>query len=278
MLYFDLLVKFQRKRSRKLGMNKFSKYFYTCSVYAFLYLPILIVIVFSFNNAKRSMIWQGFSLEWYKSLFHNSAILQATMNSIILGVLAASIATFLGTLIAVSLFRYRFFGKKIMHGLIFILILTPEIMMAVSLLILYNFLKIPLGFWSLLLAHVTLCIPFVAVTIYSRISLLDKDIFEAALDLGASDFTIFNEIIIPLLSPAIISGWLLSFTLSLDDVIISYFVSGPTFNILPLKIYSMVRVGIKPEVNALCTLMFIFTLFVVIISYHGIFKNKKKLK
>lgn len=256
-------------------MNKFAKNFYASVVYAFLYLPILVVILFSFNNAKRSMIWKGFSLEWYKALFNNSAILQVAMNSIVLGILAATIATFIGTLIAVSLFRYRFFGRKMIHGLILILILTPEIVMAISLLILYNFFKIPLGFWSLLLAHTTLCIPFVAVTLYSRISTLNKDIFEAALDLGASDFTIFDKIIIPLLSPAIISGWLLSFTLSLDDVIISYFVSGPTFNILPLKIYSMVRVGVKPEVNALCTLMFMFTIVVVITSYHSIFKKKK---
>ena len=131
-----------------------------------------------------------------------------------------------------------------------------------------------MGFWTLLLAHTALCVPFVAVTVYSRVTALDADIFEAARDLGATDFTIFRKIIIPLLFPAIASGWLLSFTLSLDDVIISYFVSGPNFNILPLKIYSMVRLGVKPEVNALCTLMLLFTLFAVITSYQSIFKKK----
>ncbi len=255
-------------------MNKFTKYFYTICVYFFLYLPIAIVIVFSFNNAKHSLVWQGFTFKWYASLFNDSAMLRVAWHSLILGVLAATIATIIGTLAAVSLFRYRFFGKKILHGLIFILILTPEIVTAISLLLLYSFLKIPLGFWTLLLAHTALCVPFVAVTVYSRITTLDTDIFEAAMDLGATDFTIFRKIIIPLLLPAIASGWLLSFTLSLDDVIISYFVSGPSFDILPLKIYSMVRLGVKPEVNALCTLMLAFTLFAVITTYQSIFKKK----
>jgi spermidine/putrescine transport system permease protein len=255
-------------------MNKFTKYFYTACIYLFLYLPIAIVIVFSFNNAKHSLVWQGFTFKWYASLFNDSALLRVTWHSLVLGVLAATAATIIGTITSVSLFRYRFLGRKILHGLIFILILTPEIVTAISLLLLYSFVKIPLGFWTLLLAHTALCVPFVAVTVYSRITTLDIDIFEAAMDLGATDFTIFRKIIIPLLLPAIASGWLLSFTLSLDDVIISYFVSGPSFDILPLKIYSMVRLGVKPEVNALCTLMLAFTLIAVITSYQSIFKKK----
>jgi spermidine/putrescine transport system permease protein len=186
------------------------------------------------------------------------------------------LATIIGVLIAVSLFRYRFYGKKLIHGIIFILILMPEIVIAVSLLLLYSFLKIPLGFWTLLLAHTALCVPFVAIIIHSRIITLDKHILEAALDLGAGDFTIFSKIIIPLLLSAIAAGWLLSFTLSMDNIIISYFVSGPSFNILPLKIYAMVRLGVKPEVNALCTIMLIFTLLAVIVSYHRIFKRQEK--
>src|SRR3990170_4620415 len=257
-------------------MNKFTKYIYTTCVYIFLYLPIAVVIIFSFNNAKHSLVWQGFTLKWYTALFHDAALLHVAWHSLLLGILAATGATIIGTLTAVSLFRYRFFGKKILHALIFILILSPEIVMAISLLLMYSFLKVPLGFWTLLLAHTTLCIPFVAVTVYSRVTTLDTAIFEAAMDLGATDFTIFRKIIIPLLLPAIVSGWLLSFTLSLDDVIISYFVSGPTFDILPLKIYSMVRLGVKPEVNALCTLLLAFTLMIVITGYQSIFKKKPK--
>ena len=255
-------------------MNRFSKYFYTSCVYIFLYLPIVVVIIFSFNNAKHSLVWQGFSLKWYTALFHNTALIQVAWHSLILGVLAATIATIIGSLISISLFRYRFFGKKILHALILILVLTPEIIIATSLLLLYTFLKIPLGFWTLLLAHTSLCVPFVAVTIYSRITILDKDIFEAAMDLGANDFIIFYKIIIPLLLPAIIGSWLLSFILSLDDVIISYFVSGPTFNILPLKIYSMVRLGVKPEVNALCSILVLLTLIIAITTHKSIFKKK----
>ncbi len=222
------------------------------------------------------MVWNGFTLKWYHDLFQDTALLQVTWHSLVLGILAATIATIIGTLISVSLFRYRFFGKKIIHGLIFVLILTPEIVTSISLLLLYSFTKIPLGFWTLLLAHTALCVPFVAITVHSRITTLDRHIFEAAMDLGAGDFTIFTKIIIPLLFPAIAAGWLLSFTLSLDDIITSYFVSGPSFDILPLKIYAMVRLGVKPEVNALCTLMLAFTLFAVIISYQGIFKKRTK--
>lgn len=137
--------------------------------------------------------------------------------------------------------------------------------MGISLLILFFLLKMRLGFWSLLLSHITFCIPFVAVTVYSRLSGLDKNVFEAARDLGANDFMSFRRIIIPMLWPAILAGWLLSFTLSLDDVIISFFVTGPDFQILPLYIYSLVRIGLKPELNALCSVMFAITLFIVVL-------------
>lgn len=255
-------------------MSKFSKYLYAGCVYGFLYFPIAVVVFFSFNNAKRSLAWNGFTFKWYQVLFQNLELIQAIWHSLLLGLMAATVATIIGTLISISLFRYNFFGKKLVHGLIFVLILTPEIVMAVSLLLLYGFVKIPLGFWTLLFAHISLCVPFVTITIHSHISMLDKYIFEAAIDLGAGDLTIINKIIIPMLFPSILAGWLLSFTLSLDNIIISYFVSGPSFDILPLKIYSMVRLGVKPEVNALCTLMLIFTLLTAVISHQIIFKRK----
>lgn len=247
-------------------MNKFLKYSYSAFIYLFLYIPISVVIVLSFNNATRSMIWKGFTFHWYDELFHDSNLILVALHSLSIGVVAASLATVLGTLAAVSIFRYRFFGKQFMYGLIFVMILIPEIVMGISLLILYTVIKIPLGFWSLLLAHTTLCIPFAAVTIYSRMVTFDRDIFEAAKDLGATDFVIFIKIVVPLLLPAIIAGWLLCFTLSLDDVITSYFVAGPAFEVLPLRIYSMVRLGIKPEINALCTILLLATLVLVIIA------------
>jgi len=246
--------------------SQLAKWFYTFFIYAFFYIPIFILIVYSFNNSAFSLVWHGFTFQWYQELWQDSDLQVVTLHSVVLGVLASTIGTTLGTLAAVSLYRYKFQGKKLLHGLIFVLIVSPDIVMGIALLILFSALKMPLGFWTLLLAHITLCLPFVVVTVYGRLADFDKNIFEAARDLGAKDFTIFIKIIVPLLAPAILAGWLLSFSLSLDDVIISYFVTGPDFNILPLQIYSMVRLGVKPEINALCTVLFGLTLLLVGIS------------
>lgn len=247
-------------------MMKFTKTLYCSLIYAFFYIPIIILIVYSFNKAEYSLLWHGFTFEWYQHLWQDDNLQLVTLHSLLVGVLAATIATLLGTIAAVSLYRYQFFGKKLLHSLLFISIVSPDIVMAISLLILFSALEINLGFWTLLLSHITFCLPFVAVTVYGRLIGFDKNIFEAARDLGAHDGTIFFKIIVPLLWPAIIAGWLLSFTLSLDDVIISYFVTGPEFNILPLQIYSMVRLGVKPEINALCTVLFGVTLLIVCAS------------
>lgn len=257
-------------------MHKIARYSYTSFVYLFLYIPIAVVVFLSFNQAERSLLWKGFSWQWYVTLFHDTDLLSVAGHSLTIGILSASIATLLGTLSALILFRYNFFGKKLLNALLFVLIILPEIVMGISLLLMYSAFKIPLGFWSLLLAHITLCMPFASITIYSRITALDHDLFEVARDLGANDFTIFLKIIIPLLLPSIIAGWLLSFTLSLDDVIISYFVSGPNFEILPLRIFSMVKLGIKPEINALCSLMLVMTLILVSTAQLALKKNNVK--
>ncbi len=247
-------------------MNRLSNSSYLTLIYLFFYIPIIALIVYSFNNAQYSLVWHGSSLRWYTELFTDRDLWTSVGHSLILGISCATLATSIGGLAAVSLYRYRFFGRKLLQALIFILILSPEIVMGISLLILFNLMKISLGFWTLLFAHITFCIPFVVVTVYSRMVSFDKYIFEAAKDLGATDGVIMIRIIVPLLWPALIAGWLLSFTLSLDDVITSYFVAGPDFEILPLKIYSMVRLGVKPEVNALCSVMFIITLLLVMTS------------
>lgn len=247
-------------------MNRLTRIAYLIAVYVFFYFPIGVLIVYSFNNASYSLLWHGFTLDWYKELLTDTDLQSVAWHSLSVGLLAATLATILGTLTAVSLYRYRFRGRQLLHGMIFVMIVSPDIVMAISLLILFSTLKAPLGFWTLLLSHITFCMPFVAVTVYSRIAGLDKNIFEAAKDLGASDFTILWRVIIPLLWPAILAGWLLSFTLSLDDVIISFFVTGPDFDILPLKIFSMVKLGVKPEINALCTVMFGLTLLIVLLA------------
>jgi len=247
-------------------MKRLSVYSYLSAIYLFFYVPIIILIIYSFNNAQYSLLWRGASLRWYHELFTDTDLWVAVFHSLVLGISAATIAMCIGGLTAISLYRYQFFGQRLLNGLIFILILSPDIVMGIALLILFSLISLPLGFWSLLFAHITFCIPFVALTVYSRIASFDKYIFEAAKDLGAKDSVILKQVILPLLWPALFAGWLLSFTLSIDDVIISYFVAGPDFEILPLKIYSMVRLGVKPEINALCTVTFGLTLFLVILS------------
>ena len=247
-------------------MNRITTNSYLTLVYIFLYLPIAIVVWFSFNSTVHSLIWHGFTLHWYQVLFHDVDLAGVTIHSLEIGILAATIATILGTIATVSLFRYRFLGKNALNGLLFALIIIPDIVVAISLLLLFRFIHIPLGVWTLLLAHITFCIPFVFVTVSARINSLDKNIIEAARDLGAKEYTIFSRVLIPLLWPALVTGWLLSFTLSLDDVIISYFVTGPDFEILPLKIYSMARLGVSPEINALCSVLLALTLIIVVAS------------
>ncbi|HAI05914.1 MULTISPECIES: spermidine/putrescine ABC transporter permease PotC [Pantoea] len=232
-------------------------------IYAWFYIPIVILIVNSFNASRFGINWQGFTTRWYHLLLNNDSLLQAAQHSLIMGVLSASCATLIGSLTAVALYRYRFRGKPFVSGMLFVVMMSPDIVMAISLLVLFMLLGISLGFWSLLFSHITFCLPFVVITVYSRLKGFDVRMLEAAKDLGASETTILRKIILPLAMPAVAAGWLLSFTLSMDDVVVSSFVTGPTFEILPLKIYSMVKVGVSPEVNALATILMLLSLLLV---------------
>lgn len=247
---------------------------YSSFIYTLLYFPIIVLIIYSFNSSKYSVSWKGFTTIWYENLISYDSLLEAAWHSISVAFISATIATILGTLGALALYRYDFFGKKLMHSLVFVLIMSPEIVMGISLLMLFVFISLPLGFSTLLIAHVTFCLPFVIVTVMARLNGFDKNIIEAAKDLGASEFVTFINIILPNIIPAIVAGFLLSLTLSFDDVIISFFVTGPDYEILPLKIYSMVKLGVKPEINALCTIMFVFTLLMVLFTQFLI-KEKK---
>ncbi|EEW06633.1 Spermidine/putrescine transport system permease protein potC [Vibrio mimicus SX-4] len=235
-------------------------------VYLFLYLPIIVLIVNSFNENKFGIKWGGFTTKWYHALMNNDSLMQAAWHSINVAVFSATAATLIGSLTAVALFRYQFKGKKVVSGMLFVVMMSPDIVMAISLLALFLVMGAKLGFFTLLIAHITFCLPFVVVTVYSRLNGFDVKMLEAAKDLGAGEWVILKKIILPLAKPAVAAGWLLSFTLSLDDVIISSFVTGPTYEILPLKIYSMVKVGISPEVNALATVMLVVSLVLVIAS------------
>lgn len=235
-------------------------------VFAWLYIPIVVLVMNSFNSNRFGIRWDGFSLGWYERLANNSALMEAARHSVLIALLAATLATLIGTLAAVALYRYRFHGKRFVGGMLFVVMMSPDIVMAISLLALFVILGVSLGFWSLLLAHITFCLPFVVITVYSRLKGFDLRMLEAARDLGAGEGVIFRRILFPLALPAIAAGWLLSFTLSLDDVIVSSFVTGPGYEVLPLRIYSMVKVGISPEVNALATLMLAVSLVLVVIS------------
>ncbi|RZR28390.1 spermidine/putrescine ABC transporter permease PotC [Vibrio vulnificus] len=247
-------------------MGRTVRFSFMTLVYAFLYLPIIVLIANSFNENKFGMKWGGFTTKWYHALVNNDSLMQAAWRSFNVAIFSATAATIIGSLTAVALFRYQFKGKSAVNGMLFVVMMSPDIVMAISLLALFLVLGAQLGFFTLLVAHITFCLPFVVVTVYSRLNGFDVKMLEAAKDLGASEWVILKQIILPLAKPAVAAGWLLSFTLSLDDVIISSFVTGPTYEILPLKIYSMVKVGISPEVNALATVMLVVSLVLVITS------------
>ena len=242
------------------------KTFYLWLVYSFLYLPMAMLAAYSFNASKYGARWEGPTFEWYRDLANDSALLEATLNSLAVAFVAATLSTLVGTLGAIGLWHYRFPGQTFLQGLLFVTLMSPDIVMGVSLLVLFMALRVRLGFWSLLLAHVSFCLPFVTVTVLSRLNDFDRRLIEAAQDLGAGEGRAVWHVVLPLALPAIAAGWLLSFTLSLDDVVVSFFVTGPTFEVLPLRIYSMVRLGVKPEVNALATLLFIVSLGLVSVS------------
>ena len=247
---------------------------YIFSVYLFLYLPLIILIIFSFNEASSGTIWKGFSLKWYEKLFNSSALISGLVNSLIVGVSAATLVTVIGTLSAVTLFRFKFFGKNFIMSLLYILIMSPEIIMGISLLLLFKFLSMNLGFQTLLITHITLCLPFVMAE-FQDITNNDMHIIEAAKDLGANELQTFFHIILPSILPAVIAAWILSFTISMDDSICAFFTSGPQFEILPQKIYAMVRTGVKPEVNALSTLIFGASMLIIIIAQIMLKERKK---
>ncbi len=245
---------------------KVFKWSFVSAIYAYLYIPIVVLIINSFNDSKYGYEWKGFTLKWYSKLLEDEALMQAFVNSLLIASLAATTATVIGTLMALAIYRYRFPLKGTASGLLFVVMMSPDIVLAITFLVIFIALGIQLGFWSLLIAHVTFCLPFVVITVYAQLKGFDKFLLEAAQDLGASESRIFRSIILPLVFPAIISGWLLSFTLSLDDVIISSFVTGPGFEILPIRVFSMVKVGVSPEVNVLATLLLVISLLLVAIS------------
>lgn len=224
--------------------------------FAFLYLPIVILIIFSFNASKLVTVWGGFSTQWYVSLFHNQAFIDAAWVTARVGLLSATCATILGTMAALALTRYtRFRGRVLFSGMVFAPLVMPEVITGLSLLLLFVAIGFDRGFWTVTLAHITFTMCFVAVVVQSRLVTFDRSLEEAAMDLGATPVRTFFQVTLPVILPAIVSGWMLAFTLSLDDLVIASFASGPGATTLPMKIYSQVRLGVTPEINAACTIL-----------------------
>lgn len=235
-------------------------------VFIFLFLPIAVLILFSFNTSKMNIIFEGFTLHWYKDLFQNTALLNALKNTLIVGGISTVISTIIGTISAYSLSNFNFPGKKIINELIYIPVVIPEIVLGISLLCIYTLLRLELGKLTLILAHISFSIPYVIISVRSVLDNMDPNLEKAASDLGASKLKTFFYITIPSLMPGILSGAQLAFTLSLDDVVFSYFTAGPDSNTLPLHVYSIIKTGVTPDVNALITIMLAVIFLVLTIS------------
>jgi putrescine transport system permease protein len=250
--------------------------------YAFLYLPIVLLVVFSFNESRLGTVWTGFSLKWYYALMDDASMLSAAWVSLKIAFLAATFAVALGTLAALVMTRFRAFrGKTVFGALMTAPLVMPEVVTGLSLLLMFFTVFAPLGLepkglLSILIAHITFTMAFVTVVLSSRLAELDRSLEEAAMDLGANRVKVFFVITLPIIAPALLSGWLLAFTLSLDDVVISSFVAGPDSTTLPMKVFSSVRLGLNPKINALATLLVLFASAAALIGWWAGWREEKR--
>lgn len=248
---------------------------YVALVMAFLYAPIAVLIVFSFNKSKSRGAWTGFTFDWYQKLFTNEAIIQALMNTLVIAVIASVVATVIGTLAAIGISNMKRWSRGVVMNITYMPVVNPEIVTGVSLMLLFVWVKalglqIDFGFVTLICAHITFCVPYVILNVMPKLRQMDIFVYEAAQDLGCSPLQAFFKVVIPEIMPGILSGFLMSFTYSLDDFIISYFVSGSTSQTLPITIYSMTRRKVSPEINALSTIIFVVVLAVLlIVNFNG---------
>lgn len=265
------------KKKKKEKRNRSVSIVFCTLVYLFLFLPISVIVVNSFNatTTKPYMSWKGFTFDWYVKLWDNTSLLEAFGNTMIIAVVSTLLATIIGTLGAIGMYRYKFKGKALIDGLLYIPVVIPEIVLGISLLTIFSKVNIPRGMLTLILAHVTFCVPFVIFNVRARLAGYDSSIEEASMDLGANRLVTFFEITLPVLAPGILGGALLAFTLSIDDVIISYFVYGQT-KTYPLKVMESVKSGVAPDVNALSTLILVGTILFVLLTQGDLFKKKTR--
>ncbi|WP_419877398.1 ABC transporter permease [Brevibacillus centrosporus] len=239
---------------------------YSWLMLVFLYLPIAILMLYSFNDSRINAVWSGFTWKWYLSLFDNRQVMAALANSMTIGIISSVLATVLGTAAALAIKHYSLRWRTFVNGLIYLPIVIPEIMMGLALLVLFSQVHMELGKGTLIMAHVTFSMPYVMVIINARLADMGKELEEAAQDLGATPWGTLRHVTLPLIMPGVVAGFLMSFTLSLDDFIISFFVAGPNSTTLPLYIYGLVKRGVSPEVNALSTMLIVCTVLLVIIA------------
>ncbi len=244
-------------------MKKKSIYLYL--ILTLIYLPIIIVIIYSFNESRMATIWTGFSFKWYKKLFENRIMMEALKTSIIIGSISCIISAVVGTFGAVSLNRTRSFIKNI-ERIIYLPLMIPEIILAMAFLAFFTLLKVRLGMFTLIISHCSFCIPYIFLMVKSALDGMDMSYTDAARDLGAGRLRAFFTIEFPIILPSILSGMFLAFAMSMDDVVISFFMAGAATNTLPVKVYSQLKMGVTPEVNALCTVMLLITAVIVILS------------
>lgn len=233
------------------------------SVFAFLYAPLAIVVVYSFNDSRLNAEWVGFTFDWYVKLFHDEEMLEAARNSLLIGVLTSAASTILGTLAGLAMYQWKL---RLLPILVLAPIAIPEILMGVSLLIFFVMINISLGMLSIVLAHIAFCVGFVAVVVRARLAGMDESLTEAARDLGATPLQAFRLVTLPLIMPGVVAGALMAFTLSIDDFVITFFTSGAGMRTLPMQIYTMIKISVTPEVNAVSTLLMLLTLLLIVIA------------
>jgi len=246
-------------------VKKLAGRIYTLLMFLFLYAPIIVLMVFSFNDSRSRGTWDGFTLRWYVELFQDRQVMNALYYTIVIAIISSAFATIIGTAAALGIHNMSYIPKKLVMNLNYLPVLNPDIVTGVSLMSLFIFINLRLGFLSMLLAHITFNIPYVILAVLPRLKQLNKHITEAALDLGATPFYAFRKVILPEIMPGVITGAIMAFTLSLDDFVISFFTTGSGVSNLSITIYSMARRGINPKINALSTLMFITVLILLLI-------------
>ncbi len=256
-------------------MRRFIFTLYISLFFMVIYFPMIVLIVNSFNSATYSDFWKGFTWKWYFAMMNNDILMQATINSIVLAITSAGVATALSVIISFGFCRYKYIGRKTAYFASQAMMTFPDIVLVTSLLIFFMIFDFTLGFYTLLVGHVILILPFTITIIFMGLKDVDKNLIEASKDLGATDFYTLLKIIFPIIFPSVISSLLVGITLSLDDVVISYFVGGPDFEVLPIVIYSLAKIGATPEINAMCSCIFMLSLVAVILVYftHKRFKD-----